>query len=809
MPLESGETGAARVTPFERLFALAPIGMALVHDESGAVLLANDRLASLVGKEDTRAVVGQTLATLAPGLREELEEIVASAAVADAPIERTINGRPVPGQGERAWQIEAQPLADDAGRLGIRLAIQDVTRHVRAQERIAALNAALKRQVNEFETLLQVIPVGISIAHDPRCERITNNKYLAELVGISHRDNASIDPRAPDRSTAYRVFRDGFEIGADQLPMHQSLLHKREVHDVEFDVLVHGTRHVTLVGNAAPLFDEGGRPRGAIAAFSNITERKRAETALRESERRFRTLAEAVPQIVWTASPSGCVDYFNQRWTEYTGEASGDNQNAGWQDRLHPDDRPQCLSTWHAALSAGEVFETEARLGDRAGAYRWHLLRALPLRGADGQITRWVGTSTDIDVQKRGERRSQLLDRMSRVLTSSLDVDRTLSAIAELALPALGDLVILELRGHGTAIRRTVVSCEGESRLPLADRLRTALEAQATDVLFGASGGVPGIRDLDGDGGAAPLPPAVAQAMRDLRTSSLLAVPLSVRGRVIGALTLLHASSGRRHGDEERRLADELASRAGLAVDNARLFQEAQQASQAKDQFLAAVSHDLRTPLSTILLWAQNLQRRPLPAAVKRGLTMIEESAARQARLINDLLDLSRTTVGTFPIEPVTMDFGAVIDRAVGALLPVAAARDIRLEVERDPDLDGMEGDPERLAQVLDNLVSNALKFTPPGGTVTVSGVREDQMVRLQVADTGCGIDPEFLPRAFEPFQQGEPPAEGRRGLGIGLAIVRHIVELHDGRVSAASDGPGRGTTFTVMLPMTRHGVHT
>jgi signal transduction histidine kinase/ActR/RegA family two-component response regulator len=285
--------------------------------------------------------------------------------------------------------------------------------------------------------------------------------------------------------------------------------------------------------------------------------------------------------------------------------------------------------------------------------------------------------------------------------------------------------------------------------------------------------------------------------------TSLVCAPLSARGRTLGVISFLTVRSGRRFERLDLALVEELARRAALAMDNAELYQRAEEANRAKDEFLATVSHELRTPLASILGWTRLLRRGGLSAEKQtRALETLERNARAQTRLVEDLLDVSRIVSGKTRLNVESADLGRIVEAAVEYIRPGADGRGVQLHASVQPCT--LEGDPERLHQILWNLLSNAVKFTPRGGRVTVSmGEVRDRTVTLTVSDTGQGIPADFLPHVFERFRQADATAtRAHGGLGLGLAIVRHLVELHGGTVSAASAGEGRGATFTLRLPL-------
>jgi PAS domain S-box-containing protein len=234
---------------------------------------------------------------------------------------------------------------------------------------------------------------------------------------------------------------------------------------------------------------------------------------------------------------------------------------------------------------------------------------------------------------------------------------------------------------------------------------------------------------------------------------------------------------------------------------------EAERAARAKDDFLATVSHELRTPLGAILGWTSMLEGDPSPAMQKRTIEVVQRNTRALARMVEDLLDISRVAYGKLRIEPRPLDLREVIDAAAAALTPAAAAKRIRLEKHLGAPPTLVHGDPGRLQQVLWNLVSNAVKFTPDGGSVRVALAVEADRATISVSDTGRGIPAELLPHVFERFKQGEAgTARAHTGLGLGLALARQLVELHGGSVCAESSGEGRGATFTVSLPLAEAG---
>jgi len=296
---------------------------------------------------------------------------------------------------------------------------------------------------------------------------------------------------------------------------------------------------------------------------------------------------------------------------------------------------------------------------------------------------------------------------------------------------------------------------------------------------------------------------SATSAVRSTPLRGFLAAPIiAAEGRITGSIQLAGKRDGEFTSDDEA-LLEPLARIASIAIENA-LYSEAQEASRAKDEFLATLSHELRTPLQAMLSWTRLLREEGVdPQMLARGLEVIERSATAQKELIDDLLDVSRMMAQNFRLDLERVSLSKVLGHAVEAARPAAEAKgiDLRPALESRPLI--VRGDPQRLQQIFGNLLTNAIKFTPSGGTVEIDLARMDGRARIRVRDTGEGIPGEFIPHLFERFRQADSSStRAHGGLGIGLAIVRHLVELHAGTVTAESAGVDQGACFTVTLPL-------
>ncbi len=261
--------------------------------------------------------------------------------------------------------------------------------------------------------------------------------------------------------------------------------------------------------------------------------------------------------------------------------------------------------------------------------------------------------------------------------------------------------------------------------------------------------------------------------------------------------TLIMIIAARLRRAEERRI--EL-----LALER-QAREEAERAGRMKDEFLATLSHELRNPLSAIVGWAQVLHTQPLPPQVVRGLEVIERNARAQTRIIDDLLDMSRIAAGMTRLDIRNVDLRKIVDSAILPIQPAAHAKRIKIDRVSDSSLGLASCDPDRLQQVIANLLTNAVKFTPEGGWIEVRVEERPPYAEISVRDSGIGIEPDFLPFVFERFRQADPSTSRQHsGLGLGLSICKQLVELHGGTIRAASEGSGKGATFTLRVPLER-----
>lgn len=451
----------------------------------------------------------------------------------------------------------------------------------------------------------------------------------------------------------------------------------------------------------------------------------------------------------------------------------------------------------------------ELRTAFLAGTYT-------PLRDANGRVEGVMAFAHEVTEQVEARRASQrfaeqqrFLAEAGRALASSLDHRLTVEHAVQLSVPLLADWCFVDAVYGDGDVQRIAVGSPPDAPPDLVERVRsfaasTSPEGQcppSVALRTGKTVFVPLVSDdgsgaLDGEEGA---------FVRDTQMASIICAPLLARGHSHGVITFARRRDRPRYTEAEVALAEDLAARVAMQVDNAKLYAAAEAANRAKDEFLALVSHELRTPLSSILGWASLLRGEQAGdrVSVVKGLEIIERNAHSQMRLIEDILDLSRVVRGEMRLVLQAIDVATLAREVVETVAPSAVAKDIVLTVTGADAACRLVGDPDRVRQVMWNLLANAVKFTPKGGRVELTIATSAREVAIVVRDTGRGMDPAFVPHAFDAFRQGDARTTGSAGgVGLGLAIVRHIVEAHGGSVHAHSDGPGTGATFRVTLPI-------
>jgi len=789
----------------------------------------------------------------------------------------------------RAYDIRASQLND-----GFVAAWRDVTDRKQLELGLSQSNTHLRR-------LIETAPIGIAVGAADGTVKLINDAMLAlhgypremfEQQGMNWRDFTA--PEFADRiAPAMAQLREqGF------LPPEQKELVRPD-----------GSR-VPVWISATQSFDN---PDEHIAFAIDLTAQKQAEAALKASQQHYQVLAEAMPQMVWEADATGAVNYWNQRWYEYTGLTSAASLGLEGAEAIHPEDRDRTLTQWQAVIAKGQPFEVEHRIRRQDGLYRWFINRGMPTYNEQGQLTGWIGSITDIDERKRLEEGLRLVVRAANSLiydwelstnvvrrseklfdvvgfpphevpetadwwNSRIHPDDQLRLQGQLATLLAGQDCLFEAEyrvrhrdGHwvdvwdrscavrdeqGQVVRIVGATFDiSEQKVLLRDherteralresedRLRLSLESAqlgtwdwnlVTHELIWDAGcksmfGLPADADSSIEMFFAGLHPDDRDRLQQVVQRSL--DPSSdgtydVEYRTVGVRDHIERwikATGQVYFNAEGQplrfigIVLDITQRKQLEAQRANLLQQEQAAREAaeranriKDEFLAILSHELRSPLNPILGWAHLLRTKTLSAEVTaRALEAIERNARLQTQLIDDLLDVARILRGKLRLEMAPVDPVFIIEAAVETVQSAADAKGIAIHTDLSA-VGWVNGDAGRLQQVVWNLLNNAVKFTPEKGQVAVRLSSVNHALQIQVTDTGMGIHADFLPHIFESFRQEDTSVTRQfGGLGLGLAIVRYLVEAHGGTITANSPGEGQGATFTVRLPLLSPAPH-
>jgi PAS domain S-box-containing protein len=555
--------------------------------------------------------------------------------------------------------------------------------------------------------------------------------------------------------------------------------------------------------------DTNGRLRGFSNVARDLTAQRRVEAALRDSEERLRLLIDSVQDYaVFMLSPQRTVASWNVGAERLKGYRADEIVGAPYSRCFPPEE--VALGTldrlFERAAAEGRS-EYEGWLLRKSGTRFWGNVMVSAVRDADGRLRGFSDITRDLTERMRAERAQTFLAEAGQVLAGSLDHRATLEKVARLATSELADgcLVAIET---GAEIKTVVVAHQDAERQrsleeamvelspdspllrQIAEAMRTGESTLKTDV-------------LETEWIHADVRPERLWIVEDLGVRSCMCVPMIVRGHAVGAITFLSSAPGRRYDASDLRLAEELARRAALAVENARLYEEAQSAIRTREEVIAVVSHDLRGPLSTIVLSARQLleQNEKLDAAVSETILRIARSSQRMTHMIGDLLDFSSLQAVRLTLEPRSCPARDLVRDCVDVYGPLAADKGVIVEdLTTTLDVD-VRCDPNRIVQILSNLIGNAVKFTPSGGKVTISAALSDdrRTVTFSVTDTGPGIAEEDIPHIFDRYWQAT--RRSREGVGLGLAITKGLVEAHGGTVHVSSK-LGAGSTFSFTLPV-------
>ena len=615
-------------------------------------------------------------------------------------------------------------------------------------------------QDGRFETLFEQAPFSIQLfARDGRTLRV--NQAWKRLWQVREGDglldfmltqhNVLTDPDIEAKGLA-EYFRRAFAGESVQLP------------DTFFDHVELGApaRVRWVRASASPILGQDGEVREVMLVHEDITTHKQAELERRTDELRLQQLANMIPQLAWMADPTGAIHWYNDRWYEYTGTVPKDMVGWGWQSVHDLEVLPDVLQRWTFAIENGEPFQMTFPLKGRDGRFRPFFTQIVPLKDSTGAVQQWFGTNTDVSQIEEAERglreaeeRLRLATTAGNIGTWELDVDSDRLTWSEQVYSLHG----LDVGTFGGRTEDFMALVHPEDR----ERVQ-------------------------------------AQVQRTMQTRQTLSAEF--RALLPGGGERWLAASGHHHVNSEGsvRLVGATVSIDAYKRAEAKL----RETDRRKDEFLAMLAHELRNPLAPIATAAHLLRRPDLDEQkVRSASAIISRQVKHITELMEDLLDVSRVTRGLVELDKTPVDLKAVLSSAAEQARPLIEARRHVLTSRLNSEDAFVLGDSTRLIQAVTNVLNNAAKYTPPGGEIALNLEVLASRATITVKDNGTGIEAALLPQVFELFTQGSrAPDRAQGGLGIGLALVRSIVELHGGEVVASSAGAGAGSTFTMTFAL-------
>jgi PAS domain S-box-containing protein len=713
--------------------------------------------------------------------------------------------------------------------------ILDLSERQQAREQIVQLNQDLQRRITELQTLFQVIPIGIGIAEDAECKTIRINPCLAQQLGISPGEHGAMSILSQEQPPEFQVCREGRKLSPEELPMQYSAAHGVTVLDSEVEVIHKDGKILKLLQYVAPLFDEQGNSRGSVGAFLDITERKQIEEAVHNQQKWLEDVLNLMPLPLLFVDPeTGHVTFANRAADELAGGMFPTGVPVEEYHTVY-----YCTDLEGNPIPNHQIPGARVARGERLDGLEinWHTgdrVRSILIFGdtipaMHGHPATCVAGFQDITNLKEIEKaqvlsykRLQLLFNTASDLLSSQQpvalIDSFYHKLAEqIGLDVYFNYLVEE--NHQVIRLASFTGCSEEEAkkyewLQLGQSVCGAVAQERRPIY------VENVQESTDP---------KTELIRNLGVKACYSYPLIASERLLGTLCF-GSRSCCSFSENQRAMMQAVCDQIAVAMERASLIaslqqqtEQLQQANRMKDEFLGILSHELRSPLNAILGWVQLLRARKLSdTQMAKAMETIERNARNQAQVIEDLLDISSMIRGQLYLNVCTYDLAPLIELAMKTVKLAAQAKEIDLsftvissqEIDQNHSRFVVAGDMERLQQIIWNLLSNAIKFTPTGGRVEVllsHSIDEHQNLprtttsyaQIQVRDTGIGIKPEFLPYVFDRFLQADSSStRSYGGLGLGLAIVRHLVELHGGTVHAESGGEGQGATFTVKIPL-------
>jgi PAS domain S-box-containing protein len=807
---------------YRTLFTSMMEGFALgeaVLDESGTpidfrFIETNDAFEKETGLK--RDIIGKPMTEVLPNLEKHWIETYGEVALTGKPVRFKSYNRDT----DKHYDVYCYSPAK--GRFAI--LFRDVTKEKQDEEALLKRSAELERARNEAENeklrlqaVMEALPVGVAITDASGGLNQTNRAY-EELWGGHHPETKSVKDYE-----AYKAWWPGTEqvVAPEEWAAAVAVQKGEAVKGQLFDVQRFDGTRAFVINSAAPVRDASGYVVGSAVVIQDITELQKAEQALRESEARFRILAESMPNFVWTCLPEGGCDYLSRQWLEYTGIPEAEQLGFGWLNQVHPDDRDRLLSEWRKVVERKEPLDAEFRIRRHDGEWRWFKTRAVAVRDEKGHITKWYGSNTDIEDLKRSERalrdseaRYKLLSETASRLLGTPDPQGVVNDLCRQVMQHLQCDVFFNFLADERAGKLHLNAFAG---IPEEE----AKKIEWLDYGVAVCGCVArdGERIVAED--IANTPDIRTDLVKSYGVQAYACHPLIAQGRLIGTLSF-GTKTRSCFTEEDLALMKTVTDEVAVAMERVRLMEqlrisknelemrvlertaELERRNQELQDFAFIASHDLQEPLRKVQTFGDMLVLKSDPLLGPEGrdyIQRMQRAAARMQKLLESLLSYSRVTTKAEPFAQTNLRKSVqgalsnleIVIKEKGALVKVAP-------------LPTVEADRSQMIQLFQNLIANALKFERENQTPRVSIYSRKHSNtgahQICIEDNGIGFDEKYLDKIFMPFQRLHGRS-GYEGVGMGLAICKKIVERHDGEITARSE-PGKGATFIVTLPARR-----
>lgn len=561
-------------------------------------------------------------------------------------------------------------------------------------------------------------------------------------------------------------------------------------------------REIAIDDSAAPIGMPSDEFFGVVLVFRDVSQRRTFEI----SQARLAAIVDSSEDAIIGQTFEGIVTDWNQGAERLFGFSSEEVIGKAAYETFVPEDKQQELFEILRQVQAGERvehFETVRRHKD--GRRIDISIGISPIQDAAGEFVGVSAIDRDITQRKHFERSLRFLAKGSKSLATLVDYRSTLQKVAHLAVPDFADWCAVDLLADDGTLERVAVAHGDPEKVQIALEMHRAYPPRFNSprgVMRVLRTGIPELVPIIRDSmlRRSSRDEEHYQRLRSLGLRSYMCLALKNKKRTLGVITFVFAESGRSYGPGDLELAQDLAHRATIAIENARLYEEVREADRRKDEFLAMLAHELRNPLTPIQSGLDLLAMDP--AQDSETIQVMRQQVKHLVRLVDDLLDVSRIMRGRIELRKERIAIQTIVRQSVEAVKSRLERRRQRLEVSMPTHELWVEADSVRVAQILENLLTNASKYTDADGQIWLRTEQRDATIAIEVRDNGTGMEPDILPKVFDLFSQSPRTLDrSQGGLGIGLTLVRNLVELHEGTVTAHSEGVGQGSTFTVMLP--------